>query len=267
MSIKHRSKLLSVLLSATMLTQCFFPCAASAGQLAEEAAEIAMWIAIIEGAEYALLAASFATLEAEAETVATEAKGLALEKARNKRVEENYEHDHEALEDVVWESRTDSMSRMIDVLSRSGALSFAADLSREKFDAQNPGQLETPSGAAIDFASDFKKRADDWQSYAYGALAANNDDLKLVLDAQSGEIHELQEASYETEYYRQILQAENQTINYTNQELAEARLSIARQIELRKRVALLARQEKTDEKSAFTQAVNNWKAQSAGGRY
>jgi hypothetical protein len=250
-----------------MLTQCFFPYVAAAGQIAEEAAEITMWIAVIEGAEYALLAASFATLEAEVETVVTEAESLALVKAKIKRDEENYEHDHETLEDVVWKSRAGSMSQMIRDLSTSGALSFAAELSREKFDAQNPGQWGTPRGGAIDFASDFKKRADDWQSYAYGALAANNGDLELVLNAQSGNIHELQEASYETEYYRQILQAENQTINYTNQELAEVRLSIARQIELRKRVALLSRQEKTDEKSAFTQAVNNWKAQSAGGGY
>jgi hypothetical protein len=77
----------------------------------------------------------------------------------------------------------------------------------------------------------------------------------------------LKDASVNAAGYLQLMQAGNQTYNMGAQLAERLRIDINRQTEARARFALDERQEKTDERAAFDQAVTKWKNQTQGKNY
>ncbi|MDR1944285.1 MAG: hypothetical protein LBQ19_05635 [Synergistaceae bacterium] len=188
------------------------------------------------------------------------------EKRESELSDERYDADHEALEDVVWTDRTDGVDALFGALSSSGALSFAEDLSRELFDAQNPGYREARPGRYTDFEGDYEKRASDGRKYAYGVFEANDSEAEGILESQE-EIEELNEASLAAYGYRQVLQAGSQTSNFFNQELVRLRIDMQRRLEAEARYALDEMQEDADGEASFAEGIGTWGSQSAGVNY
>ncbi|MDR1021263.1 MAG: hypothetical protein LBL73_10940 [Synergistaceae bacterium] len=186
--------------------------------------------------------------------------------------QENYKRDHTPLapQYKIWSDQTAGLEKIYTALESSGALSFAADISREKFDAQNPGYRLPAPGNYIDFAAAYRLRANDFRSYSLGVAIANNAESQSVLDAQSV-IKRQNDASImsgESKVgYLQMLQAGAQTRNHTNQIVSRLRVDIGRQIEAETKFALNELQERTDRHAAFRQAVRDWKSQSYGTNY
>jgi hypothetical protein len=181
---------------------------------------------------------------------------------------ENYEKDHEPLEeaDAVFEDMAEEIRRLYTMLSSANALSFASSMTRDMFDAQNPGYRNAPEGEYIDFSRAYKDRIGAWKDYAYGITAAANFEAQSVLESQSV-MGELSEASLSAYGYRQLLEAGAQSSNFANQEMSRLRIAIQRQIEAETKFALNARQERLDVHAAFKQAVREWKSQSTGAGY
>jgi hypothetical protein len=188
------------------------------------------------------------------------------EKRESELSDERYETDHDALEDVVWADQTGDVNALYGVLSSSGALSFAEDLSREMFDAQNPGYQEAQPGQYTNFEGNYENRASEGREYAYGVFEANNSEAKGILESQE-EIEKLNEASLAAYGYRQVLQAGSQISNFLNQEIVRLRIDTLRRLDAEANYALDVMQEDADNEASFEEGIRTWSPQSAGGNY
>jgi P-type conjugative transfer protein TrbJ len=199
-------------------------------------------------------------------TLDTLKKIYALDKTMKEDDDKRYEADHKKIEEHVFEDRTDEVRGLLDLLDSQGALSFVKTDFDEKYKAQNPGYRQSAADSYIDFASDYKDRADKLQSYMGSAMWVNNSAAKEI-SASLETIKELKRASENAYGYRQLWQAGAQVMNFVNQELSETRLDIGRQFDVEARYAINEQQEKTDAAASFGQAVRNWKTQSGGAQY
>ncbi|MDR1944284.1 MAG: hypothetical protein LBQ19_05630 [Synergistaceae bacterium] len=241
---------------------------AGAGQVAGQLAAIAALEATITGEEYGLLGTALAEIALEIQIVTTEAKDYNLLMERNKRIDQDWENDHKPLASVVWSDITADIEGLYrDLASGDEALSFVEDLSTEKFDEQNPSFLDGPGDAAyVDFAALYEKRMNNWMQYAYGVLSANNGEARGVLNGQD-KFGRLKDASLNAYYYRQLMQAGNQTRNAANQEISKLRTDAAREAEAAAKFNFDEIQERIDARAALKQSVGKWKSQSAGRGY
>jgi P-type conjugative transfer protein TrbJ len=177
-----------------------------------------------------------------------------------------YELDHEALEEVVFNDWTAEAENLYAGLASSGALAFASSLTRDMFEAQNPGYRITPDGSYINFAQAYKDRIEEWQDYLHGVFEANNTQAAEIEDSQET-IAELKRASLGAKGYRQVMQAGQQITVFVNQELSKLRVDLERQLEAETKYALNEQQEKADAAAAFEGAVKTWRVQSGGRIY
>jgi hypothetical protein len=67
--------------------------------------------------------------------------------------------------------------------------------------------------------------------------------------------------------YRELIQAANQILTMSNQQIAQARIDVLRQTDGSSRFALNEIQEKTDRQAAFEQAVRSWNPPTLGAGY
>jgi hypothetical protein len=264
---KRARRALCCLLFFAVLTASA-PKNAGAGEVAAEMAAIAALEATIMGEEYGLLATAISEIALEIQIVTTEANDYNLLMKRDQRIDQDWENDHKPLASVVWSDITPDIEDLYRKLaSGDEALSFVEELSTEKFDEQNPSFLDGPGDAAyVDFAALYEERMNNWMQYAYGVLSANNGEAWGVLNGQD-KFGRLKDASLNAYYYRQLMQAGNQTRNATNQEISKLRTDTARETEAAAKFNFNEIQERIDVRAAMKQSVGKWKLQSAGRGY
>jgi hypothetical protein len=177
-----------------------------------------------------------------------------------------YAQDHAPLASQIFYDWSGGMAQVYSTLSAADALSFAAALDREMFDAVNPGYRTAADGSYVDFAQAYKDQAAEWQGYAFATVRGNSAELYENLSVQ-GTISQMKDAFMAAYGYRQLLQASAQTSNFTAQEVMQARLDTQRMLEAGMKYALDAWQEETDEEAAFEEGIKRWVNQSSGGVY
>jgi hypothetical protein len=190
--------------------------------------------------------------------------------------ETQYQLDHKALGDVVWNDITEDIEKLYGDLSsmQTAAFSFMSPAAAaDSFNRQYPGYRAHQAGAFVHFAQEYKNRIDGspvlnggLQGYLKGLLKANNSEFLAVQKAQEN-IKKLKDASDNAEYYRQMRQAGDQIVNVVNQEFSQLRIDIQRHLDAELRYALNEQQEKADAQAAFEWAIQEWKAQSSGKNY
>jgi hypothetical protein len=281
---KKGRRFIALFLAAVTVLADFpgFPGRAEAGNPGEIAALIAAITALemtLLATEYAYLGALKDQAEDEIARVTSQAAYYNFIVQRDKRLEQEYQDDHAMLsKDIVWTDRTLEIQSLYSQLAQADAQSFADPFDTAKFRKLNPGYPlsadqavsgdQTSGDVYIHFAQRYKDRVTEWGTYAKGVIDANLSEARSVIlfQPQLVGITGLKNASVSADHYLALLQAGNQTYNMSGQLVERLRIDVNRQTEARTRFALDERQEKSDERAAFNQAVK-WKNQTQGRRY
>jgi hypothetical protein len=181
---------------------------------------------------------------------------------------EDYENDHEPLSgsEVVFVDLGTDVADIYLRLKDSGALTFAENLSREKYDSQYPGYRDAAGPGYIDFGASEQASDKGWRNRSYTAIAANGSEAGKILTRQN-EIQRLNDVSLGVVGYRKVMQAGNQTSNFMNMQIVRTRLDAQRQFDALTDDALMEVQSDADDESAFERGIMIWKNQSRPGEY
>ncbi|MDR1649750.1 MAG: hypothetical protein LBR71_05770 [Synergistaceae bacterium] len=237
-------------------------------RIAELTAEITALETTIYMWEYLQLNPVKEQMEQEIQRVTTWAAYYNFLVQRDKRLEQEYRDDHAMLKDIVWKDRTPLVKTLYGQLAQAGAQSFADSVNMAQFDAADAGYRAAAGDSYIRFSELYKERMADWGVYAKGVLDANESEALSVGSFQPPleGIEGLKNASVNAGHYMQLLQAGNQIYNMNGQLTERLRIDVNRQTEARARFLANERQEKTDERAAFNQAIR-WKSQTQGQGY
>jgi DNA-binding helix-hairpin-helix protein with protein kinase domain len=247
---KNGKRLGFCVLVAVFLQSCIFTGGAGAGDFVSKG--LALEAAVLLGAKIASLVYSKKEYQEKLD--------------ESTKDEERYADDHATLKDIVFSDSSGDMQSLYNMLYSNSALSFAAQLDIEKFEAQNPGYRDTSKEGYISFAEIDKDRMSQWQDYAYGVFEANNHEAYDVKSSQ-GLIKKLNTAFLNAEGYRQLVQASSQTSDFMGQEVVRLRLDMQRALEAQMKYALNEWQEDADEQAAFEEGIKSWNTQSSGKNY
>ncbi|GHV45396.1 hypothetical protein FACS1894204_04430 [Synergistales bacterium] len=272
------------------LTVQLCPRAALAG--GEEAAKAALYLEIL-AMERALLYSAKGIMQETGKMGLYEALLVVEDMLHNYFIDVTYKADHEVLanNDKVFKEQSLAAlyaSLRLDIIGAGSELSFGGVPSRSDFDKQDPGYRNILSGDVrsediVVFSEEYKNRTEGFLDFAYISLKANNSEAKDFLrdsDPLSPKmVTSLDIASFNAGNpmdvlkgdkgggHRQVMQAGNQIVNFSNQELLRLRVDMNRLSEERARVARNERQEKIDAQAAFDQAVRIWTNTGSGRGY
>jgi hypothetical protein len=188
--------------------------------------------------------------------------------------EELYELDHEPIENRLRVREELGLSSLYGSLSRAAtnALSFLGSWDEGRFASASPGYRFSPGSPPVVYSEAYRERVEKIESYTKGMLVENSNELNSAAGTSVSNIGRLENAIMESGVftgggYRQTLQAENQTSNYSNVQMNRLRTDLARHADSTARFGLNEIQRKTDRVSAFEQAVGTWNAHGAGDLY
>ena len=168
-----------------------------------------------------------------------------------------YSLDHLELRDKVYEV----LRLPYSSFSGDGVLSFGGSWNASRFDETYTGYR---TGTTI-YSDAYRERVKNFESYIKKIAASNNSEAGFIIDTSLKAIKSLQDAmlkagEFTSGGYRQLTQAENQIINYSNVQISRARTDIMRHVDQTAALAHNEIQEKTDRHSAFRQAVSTWQS-------
>jgi hypothetical protein len=190
-----------------------------------------------------------------------------------------YKIDHKELGDKVFNDQASSLSSLYDALKGDGELTFeSSSPQRSAFDSKNPGYRGSEGGSPVIFSDKYRERTNDMMNFAYGSIKSNNSEARGFLQdshpLSPANVKKLHDASVKAGNpitaqggYRQVMQAGNQAVNFTNQEVTRLRVDLMRLGESRLKIAMNERQEEMDVHAAFDQAVRTWKPSGSGRSY
>jgi hypothetical protein len=292
--------LLAVLLSVNM------PAAALAGDVAAEITALETAIATAkEALMYAAKGVLQETAKMETAQSVLVGDDVLRDALENYKYE--MDHKALAAEDKVFADQTSSFERLYRNLKDDKELTFGylssaplsawerlvnfflpnyfgrSNLFGVTFKELNPGYRNVPPDdkPPVIFRNAYVERDKQFLSFAYGALKENNAEARGILSndhpLSPSKIKTLHDASKNAGKliasgnraggYRQVFQAGNQIVNFSNQEIARLRVDMMRLHEMRTTIALNARQEKTDTVSAFEHAVRSWKPETGASSF
>jgi hypothetical protein len=184
------------------------------------------------------------------------------------REKEDYENDHEPLSgsEIIFIDLGTDVSEIYRWLRDSGALTFAENLSRERYDSQYPAYRSATEPGYIDFGASGLILDKGWRNRSYAAIEANNSEAERIL-AYQNEIQRLNDVSLGAKGYRKVMQAGSQASDFMNMQIVRARLDAQRQLDALTDDALIEIQSHADDESAFELGIMIWKNPSTPGQY
>jgi hypothetical protein len=227
------------------------------GGIMEELEEWANKLVILQGERAVALGLEY-LLKSPEEDITKAMEAILAEATRRDttEVQPEYKSDHEALKDVVWK----------DITPEATAIYAALILADNNIFDDGVPEYRTPAeGQFIRFSEVYRNRVGNWQTYALAAITANNTQTSDATSTQDT-IKSLHDASLAASGYRQFLQSRHQTANFMNQEISKLRTDIQRQIDAETWIAVNERQERSDRRAAFDQAVSRWENEQSAGK-
>ena len=226
--------------------------------LAKSVAENVKAVIILEGVALAGIAVLDVVLRFTTEDIRN------LYKDWYDEIRADYDNDHKSLPGGTFrDGMRDKLMGMRLSLSLAGVSYPLGDIS-PKFEEVNPGYR---SASADIYINDYKKIAGNWRQYVTshaGAAKTERDDFATLEKT----ITDLADDSFDkAKGYTQAIEARAQTYAFAAQQTTNLRHDIARQVDIRARVALDRQQRRADLHSAFGRAAKGGAPWPAGTGY
>ncbi|MDR1740617.1 MAG: hypothetical protein LBR38_02055 [Synergistaceae bacterium] len=194
------------------------------------------------------------------------------EESGDKAYDSRYASDHAMLTWIPIDMATGEIKALYSALQSSPdlALSFADSLTREKFNAQNPGYrvLSGDQSPVLDFKAIYKTRANNWAggstSYGYGMFKGNSLEASATSATSTRQLLVMAPQlllSSQTSGYMPLFNMGNLMANFTNQQLLLTRTDFMRNFEISAQLAAYEVQDEADLQAAFEQGVVRWTEQ------